>query len=143
MNVKGDPYKPRVTKGVYSKKKTTTYYHRRGPIENYDEKVAKEKARWKEIYKRTKDKLIAATLKRYAENPEMMKEKARDMREKGGNAARAETTRRRTELMNLARECNCYFPVTTTWENQDKAIAYFKKLKEVRDKMEAERERSL
>lgn len=140
MNVKGNPYEKRVTKS--SKKGHTTYY-RREAIWDYEEKVDKERERWRKLYADHKEELLAAQKKFRDDHPEQLDAHARDMLKKGGNEAREKIVQKRNELSSLVDECNCSFPVNLKWNEQEKAIAYFKKLKESRDRIRSEREKSL
>lgn len=140
MNIKGNPYEARETK---SGKKGHRNTYRREAIWDYEEKVDKEKARWRKLAADNREKMTAGIRKRFENDPAYGKEKAADMLAKGGNEARKKIAEKKTELKTLAEECGCVTPITMTWEKQDKSIAYFKKLKEVRDRMKAEREKSL
>lgn len=116
-------------------------YNKTAKGRGYAQRQAKESKRWRELEKETREKRNKSIRKLYSENKKFATSKAADMREKGGDDARKEITARRTALKEIAESCDCQFPVTTTWENQDKAMAYFKKLKATRDKMRKERGR--
>lgn len=133
MNLKSNPYE----------KYDGGNNYKRDAIWDYEEKKDKEKQRWKKIYERDAEKLHAARRKFLADNPGYVNAKAAEMRKKGGDDARLEIVRRKKELGELVQECNCDFPLVLTWDKQEKAFAYFKKLKEARARIRAERENSL
>lgn len=107
----------------------------------YAQRQAKESRRWRELEKRTREKRNESIRKLYSENRKFATSKAAEMRQKGGDEARKKIAERKNALTKLVKECDCEFNVKTTWENQDKATAYFKKLKETRDRMKKERGR--
>ena len=134
MNIKYDPNQPVHNKNVN--------YHR-DAIYDYEEKVDREKERWRELAKQTREKCNEGIRRKFAEEPGYANQKAAEMRAKGGDSAREEIAMRKADLQALAEECNCTTPVVMTWDKQDKVFAYLKKLKEARARIKAEREKSL
>lgn len=133
MNIRGNPLEAYDSHNNY----------KRDAIWDYEKKKDNEKQRWKKIYERDAEKLHAARRKFLANNPGYTSAKAAEMRKKGGDDARLEIARRKKELGDLVRECNCEFPLVLPWDQQEKAFVYFKKLKEARARIKAEREKSL
>lgn len=115
--------------------------HKSAPIWDYEEKVDREKERWRKLAKETREKCNEGIRRKYREEIGFANAKAAEMRKKGGDEARKKIAARKVALTKLAEECGCKTVVQTTWDKQDKAMAYFKKLKATRDKMREERGR--
>lgn len=122
---------------------TDKWGHKSDPIWDYEEKVDREKERWKEMYRRDKKKFMAARKKYVEDHPEYAMERVMEMHAKRPPDLLDNIAKKKTELKTLAEECDCTCPITMTWDKQDKFIKYFKKLKEARARIKAERERSL
>ena len=140
MNIASDPHKKYAKK---SGKKGHYYTYKRDKIDDYEEKVNREKERWRKIYADHKEELLALQKKYRDEHPEEMRTRALDMIAKR-DPNHLENIRKKTvELSTIAKECCYKINPKIKMEDKERAIEYFKKLKETRDKIRSEREKSL
>ena len=132
MNIKGNPLEPYEGNN-----------YKRDAIWDYEEKKDNEKKRWKELYNKNKAQFQQARREYVLNNPGYAMERVAEMHAKRPPDLLENIARRKKELADLVHECGCEFPINIPWDKQDKAIKYFKKLKEARDRIKAEREKSL
>ena len=116
----------------------TTEY-RKEPIWDYEDKVDREKARWRYYAKRDRAKLTQGIREKAARDPEWYKKRAEIMRERRDPMHLENIRRTRVELREAAEAVGCTVRTKIPIPDSNKAIAFFKKVKERRDKIKAER----